>query len=425
MSAHSASASAASYPLAGSRAPPFGSIGASAAASIVETSQSRAERIAATSRAYFPPASSLSGQMRTRRPASGVQSLLCAACAPPLDVVAIDLGKIRAAASAAFSPSVTTTGVSQHRAQHLAEADYRRGLGEPDGKEGVLIAGAPARNASLPPRRSALLRLANAAAGSSKNMTPRSAQHHVEAPGPEPVHLGVDDLEPGVSDASSSGEPTRFGYLNAGQVRAESVPAAGVRVLRGLSYHRSRTRCRERSPRPGSGRRRATASSAGERTRSCRSRCSMKCRPLAPFQSSACSAFTGTKETLHRPRNLPGPVPDAPSGTLVPEIATVAGLARAGSSARCRSSDRCSGRLPPNRPGGPVPTPAGLAKPARSMTATLPKERCRCTGQPGDAATSTAPAKPTNAGTPTPRKHRDHNELPLPYLSEVTDQYLG
>jgi SRSO17 transposase len=30
------------------------------------------------------------------------------------------------------------------------------------------------------------------------------------------------------------------------------------------------------------------------------------------------------------------------------------------------------------------------------------------------AATSTAPAKPTNAGTPMPRQHHDHNELQLP-----------
>jgi hypothetical protein len=37
-----------------------------------------------------------------------------------------------------------------------------------------------------------------------------------------------------------------------------------------------------------------------------------------------------------------------------------------------------------------------------------------CTGRPGDAATSTAHAKPTNAGTPTPRRHRDHNERQLP-----------
>jgi hypothetical protein len=38
-----------------------------------------------------------------------------------------------------------------------------------------------------------------------------------------------------------------------------------------------------------------------------------------------------------------------------------------------------------------------------------------CTGQPGDAATSTAPAKPTNAGMPTPRNRRDYGELQPPY----------
>ena len=36
------------------------------------------------------------------------------------------------------------------------------------------------------------------------------------------------------------------------------------------------------------------------------------------------------------------------------------------------------------------------------------------TGRPGYAATSTAPAKPTTAGTPVPRRHRDQNELQLP-----------
>jgi hypothetical protein len=48
----------------------------------------------------------------------------------------------------------------------------------------------------------------------------------------------------------------------------------------------------------------------------------MNCRPLAPFQSSACSAFTATKPTLHRPAARPGSVPDAPFGTFLPEIAT-------------------------------------------------------------------------------------------------------
>jgi hypothetical protein len=37
-----------------------------------------------------------------------------------------------------------------------------------------------------------------------------------------------------------------------------------------------------------------------------------------------------------------------------------------------------------------------------------------CTGPPGDAATSTAPAKPTSAGMPAPRQHYDHNELQPP-----------
>jgi hypothetical protein len=47
-----------------------------------------------------------------RRPASGVQSVLLAALAPPLDVVAMDFGKMRAAASATFSPSPTTMDAS-------------------------------------------------------------------------------------------------------------------------------------------------------------------------------------------------------------------------------------------------------------------------------------------------------------------------
>ena len=37
-----------------------------------------------------------------------------------------------------------------------------------------------------------------------------------------------------------------------------------------------------------------------------------------------------------------------------------------------------------------------------------------CTGRTGGAATSTAPAKPTSAGTPMPRQHHGYNELQLP-----------
>jgi hypothetical protein len=40
-----------------------------------------------------------------------------------------------------------------------------------------------------------------------------------------------------------------------------------------------------------------------------------------------------------------------------------------------------------------------------------------CTGRTDDAATSTAPARPTSAGTPTPIQNHDHNELQLPYQS--------
>ena len=37
-----------------------------------------------------------------------------------------------------------------------------------------------------------------------------------------------------------------------------------------------------------------------------------------------------------------------------------------------------------------------------------------CTGRPGEAATSTASTKLTNAGTPRPAQHHDHNELQPP-----------
>jgi hypothetical protein len=46
------------------------------------------------------------------------------------------------------------------------------------------------------------------------------------------VHLDVGDLEPGVSGASSSGEPARFGYQDPGEVGAESMTATGTTILR-------------------------------------------------------------------------------------------------------------------------------------------------------------------------------------------------
>ncbi len=56
----------------------------------------------------------------------------------------------------------------------------------------------------------------------------------------------------------------------------------------------------------------------------------MNCRPLAPFQSSACFAFTATKAAVLRPATLPGPVPDAPFGIFLLEIAAVAGACQSG-----------------------------------------------------------------------------------------------
>jgi hypothetical protein len=119
------------------------------------------------------------------------------------------------------------------------------------------------------------------------------------------MHLGVGDLEPDVSDASGSGEPARFGYLDPGKVRAQSMPAAG-------GARREDGRITAAAPDvenilpvldPRAGKQSAVSRLS---IRSCRSRCSMNSRPLAPFQSSACSAFTATKPTLHRPESAIG-----------------------------------------------------------------------------------------------------------------------
>ena len=48
-----------------------------------------------------------------------------------------------------------------------------------------------------------------------------------------------------------------------------------------------------------------------------------------------------------------------------------------------------------------------------------------CTGPPGDAATSTAPAKPTSAGMPTPRQHHDHSEPRLPTRQDIERRRLA
>ena len=61
----------------------------------------------------------------------------------------------------------------------------------------------------------------------------------------------------------------------------------------------------------------------------------------------------------------------------------------------------------------------------RGHTVVLSVHAGDCTGPRRDAATSTAPATATRAGTRTPRQHHDHNELQLPYqpkagLAELT-----
>ena len=64
-------------------------------------------RMPATVSSYFRPGASLSGMIQTSLPARGRQSVLRAACEPPAEVVAVNPRD--RAASAAFSPSQTTT----------------------------------------------------------------------------------------------------------------------------------------------------------------------------------------------------------------------------------------------------------------------------------------------------------------------------
>ena len=68
-------------------------------------------------------------------------------------------------------------------------------------------------------------------------------------------------------------------------------------------------------------------------------------------------------------------------------------------------------RLRPGRRTDPGHRPGAAVAPARHRhPAARETEPTGCTGRPGDAATSTASAKPTDARTPTPRQHHDHNE---------------
>jgi hypothetical protein len=86
---------------------------ASATASIIETSHPSPWMMHATSPAYFAPGSSQSGHISTRRPARGSKFAFSSALQPDGEVMQALFGNIRAAASAAFSPSQKTTGASE------------------------------------------------------------------------------------------------------------------------------------------------------------------------------------------------------------------------------------------------------------------------------------------------------------------------
>src|SRR6185312_12882647 len=109
----------------------------------------------------------------------------------------------------------------------LAQAEYGRGLGEPGAKDGVLLAGAPAKDRQPAAVVQRLPQVGERRRRVIEEHDTETAQQHVEGTGPERVHLSVGDLEPDVSDAGSSGEPPRFGDLDPGKVRAQGAPAAG------------------------------------------------------------------------------------------------------------------------------------------------------------------------------------------------------
>jgi hypothetical protein len=74
----------------------------------------------------------------------------------------------------------------------------------------------------------------------------------------------------------------------------------------------------------------------------------------------------------------------------------------------------------------PITVP-GLLRLLRDIVIPRPGETgpTGCTGPPGGAATSTAPAKPTSAGMPTPRQHHDHNEPQLPTRQDIEMRRLA
>ena len=142
------------------------------------------------------------------------------------------------------------------------------------------------------------------------------------------MHLDVGDLEPGVSGASSSGEPARFRYQDPGEVGAQSLPAAGG--ARREDGHITAAAPDVENVLP------VLDLRGGQQPR--RQPAQHPLMPLTLLDELPPTGSVPVFGLLHIHRHeghaMTGPVPDAPFGTFSPEIATVAGHARAGSSAR-------------------------------------------------------------------------------------------
>lgn len=96
---------------------------------------------------------------------------------------ALDAAEPRAAQQRAHAAAAGKRE-SSRRPGLLAEAGYRRGLGEPSGKDGVLLACAPAKERQPAAATQRLPQFANAVAGSSKNMTPKLLSTTSKIPAP-------------------------------------------------------------------------------------------------------------------------------------------------------------------------------------------------------------------------------------------------
>jgi hypothetical protein len=187
-----------------------------------------------------------------------------------------------------------------------------------------------------PPRRTGCRR--NAAAGSSKNMTPKLLSTTSKTPAPNGCTWA--SATSNLAFATSAQAASR--RASATWIRDKSAPTAcprpAARAARMVAPPQPHPTSRTFSRR-GSARRPAGASSVGPA--SAHAAHAARCRPLAQFQSSASSAFTATKATLHRPGKTP-------FGTFVPEMATLTGACQSGKSA-WRASARSTAAWACNR----------------------------------------------------------------------------